>query len=107
MTTPEKRLTEHYTKPRPESAGECLAGNLDAYEMMRERLEESDWGKWIVLCDDKLAGTYDTVGDATKGMVKHCDGGRHLIREVGAPERILLPSVFRVGVRDANCELRV
>ena len=97
MTASEKRLTEHPAAPQQDPAGERLVRNLGAYEMMRERLEESAWGKWAVLCDAKLAGTYETVGEATEGMVKHCDGGAHLIREVGAPERRLIPSVFRVG----------
>ena len=70
MTASEKRLTEHPAAPQQDPAGERLVRNLGAYEMMRERLEESAWGKWAVLCDAKLAGTYETVGDATEGMVK-------------------------------------
>ena len=72
----------------------ALTEELAAYENMRRVLEIDHFGKWVVVHDRELKGTYDTFESAAADAVKRFGSGPYLIREVGAPPVILPASVL-------------
>ncbi len=74
---------------------DALGKDLAAYERMRAALEREHLGKWALLCDAELAEIYATLAEASKATAAHTGGPCHT-REIGAPRRIMIPSVFAV-----------
>ena len=72
-----------------------LSNELSAYEDMRGQLETDHFGQWVVLHDEKLAGTYKSFEAAAEDAVRRFGRGPYLIRQVGAPPMTLPASVFR------------
>lgn len=69
-----------------------LEQNIEAYEAMRETLEEHHLHKFVVFHDTKLAGSFDSFHNAATEAVRRFGKGPYLIRQVGAPERIAMPA---------------
>jgi len=67
---------------------------ISAYDDMREELESKHMGKWVLLYDGKLVGTYDSFDMAAEDAVRKFGGGPYLIRQVGAPPVSLPASVM-------------
>lgn len=64
---------------------------IAAYEAMRSDLEAHQMGKWVLLYDSKLMGTYETFEKAAEDAVRRFGSGPYLIRQVGAPP-VALPA---------------
>ena len=70
-----------------------LKSEIAAYELMRNDLEIEHLGEWVVVRDEKLAGTYDSFEKAAEDAVERFGRGPYLIRRVGAPPLVLPASV--------------
>ena len=57
---------------------------IEAYEAMKDDLEKHHYGKWVVIKDGKLEGTYDTFLTATEEAIERFGNELYLIRQVGA-----------------------
>ena len=57
--------------------------------------EIDHFGKWIIVYNKELAGTYDSFELATEDAVKRFGRGPYLIRKVGAPPITLPASVLQ------------
>ena len=68
-----------------------LSREIAAYEGMRDWLETDYFGKWVVVYDEELVGTYETFSDAAHVAVRRFGRGPYLIRQIGAPP-ITLPA---------------
>lgn len=62
-----------------------LKDDIGTYEAMRSDLELRHSGKWVVIYDRKLIGTFDTFEAAAVDAVRQFGRGPYLIRQVGAP----------------------
>ena len=71
-----------------------LKKEIAAYETMRGDLEMEQLGKWVVVHDEKLAGTYDSFQKAAEDAVRQFGRGPYLIRQIGAPPLTLPASVL-------------
>ena len=60
-----------------------LKEEITAYEDMRGDLELDHYGKWVIICDKKLAGAYDSNEEAAEEAVKRFGRGPFLIKRVG------------------------
>ena len=73
-------------------------GKLDveiaAYERMQEYLETNHHLEWAIIHKEELIGTYQDFQDAAKVAVKRFGRGPYLIRQIGAPPRMLPASVW-------------
>jgi hypothetical protein len=65
---------------------------IRAYEQMRDTLEQHHLGKFVVIRDGVLVGAFDTIETAAKEAAQKFGGGPYLIRQVGAPTTIPMPS---------------
>jgi hypothetical protein len=70
-----------------------LDSELAAYDRMRNELEAHSMGKWVVVHDGQLVGTFDAFDDAATVAVGKFGRGPYLIRQVGAPPVVLPASV--------------
>ena len=77
-----------------------LTENISAYADMKRPLERDHFGKWVVVYDKKLAGTYESFGSAADYAVAHFGRGPYLIRQVGAGPISLPASVLYRPVTD-------
>ena len=57
---------------------------IEAYEAMKDDLEKHHYGKWVIIKDGKLKGTYDRFLTATAEAIKRFGNELYLIRQVGA-----------------------
>jgi len=64
---------------------------IAAYETMRSDLEAHQMGKWVLVHDLKLIGTYETFEKVAEDAVRRFGSGPYLIRQVGAPP-VALPA---------------
>jgi hypothetical protein len=71
-----------------------LKHELAAYQRMQADLESSSLGKWALVHDEKLIGTFDTFEVAAKEAVRRFGRGPYLIRQVGASSVTLPASVL-------------
>ena len=76
-----------------------LKTEIAAYERMRDDLELEHFGEWVVVHDEKLAGTYESLEKAADDAVQRFGRGPYLIRQVGAPPLVLPASVKYRPVR--------
>ncbi len=60
-----------------------LSQQIEAYDRLRDSLETDHFGKWVVLYDEKLVGTYDSFEEAATDTVSKFGRGPYLIRQVG------------------------
>ena len=71
-----------------------LNKEIESYGAMRETLEASHMGKWVLIHNEKLIAVYDTFEKAAEDAVKRFGAGPYLIRQVGAPPVVLPASVM-------------
>ena len=71
-----------------------LVNEISAYEKMRPTLEAQHMGKWVLIHDEKLVGTYDSFEKAAEDAVAKFGRGPFLVRQVGAPPITLPASVM-------------
>lgn len=71
-----------------------LKKEIAAYETMRGDLEMEQLGKWVVVHDEKLVGTYDSFQKAAEDAVQKFGRGPYLIRQIGAPPLTLPASAL-------------
>src|ERR1700730_12357256 len=81
-------------KPRPTHGGTVakIDDEIAAFEQMREILEKHHFGKFVVIHDGVLVGAFDTIDAAAKEATQKFGSGPYLIRQVGAPTAIPMPS---------------
>ena len=70
---------------------DALDKEIAAYDRMRSHLETEHFGKWIVMRDEELVGSYDDFEEAADQAVRRFGRGPYLIRQVGE-EPITLPA---------------
>jgi hypothetical protein len=71
-----------------------LRDEIAAYDAMRADLEASHLGKFALVHDRALIGTYDTFDAAAREAVHRFGRGPYLIRQIGAPPVTLPASVM-------------
>jgi hypothetical protein len=71
-----------------------LKDEIAAYETMRADLEAKFLGKWALVHDRVLVGTFDAFDDAAREAVHKFGRGPYLIRQIGAPPISLPASVM-------------
>ena len=69
-----------------------LAANIEAYEAMKEELEERHLGKHLVFHDRKFADAFDSFHEAACEAVLRFGNGPYLIRQVGTSRTMRLPT---------------
>lgn len=75
-----------------------LTNDIAAYDTMRADLESEHLGKWVLLHDRHLEGTFDTFEEAALTAVRRFGRGPYLIRQVGAGSVTLPASVMYTPV---------
>jgi hypothetical protein len=71
-----------------------LTEEIAAYEKMRADLEAAHLGKFVVIHDGLVAGTYGSFDDAARDAVHRFGRGPYLIRQIGSPPITLPASVM-------------
>lgn len=71
-----------------------LETEIAAYAAMRSDLETRALGKWALVRNRKLIGTYDSFDAAAQQAVQKFGRGPYLIRQIGAPPKTLPASVM-------------
>ena len=61
-----------------------LSRQIEVYDENRTHLEADYFGKWIVMYNEEIAGTYESFEEAAEDAVCRFGRGPYLIREVGA-----------------------
>ena len=74
-----------------------IAADIKAYEKLLPTLEDKV-GKWVLIYQEKLEGTFETSEEAAADAVKRFGRGPFLIRQVGAPPVVLPASVMYVPI---------
>lgn len=83
-----------------------LREEIAAYEAMRGELETNCLGKWALVHDRTLVGTYENFETAAEDAVRQFGRGPYLIRQIGAAAVTLPASVLYHPVH-ADDSLRV
>lgn len=73
---------------------EVLSQEIAVYEGMQDRLEMDHCGKWVVVHEEELVGTYGTFEAAADEAIRRFGRGPYLIRQVGAGPVTLPASVL-------------
>ena len=73
-----------------------LKKEMAAYESMREDLELDHAGKWVIIHEETLIGSYDSSQLAAEEAIRRFGHGPYLIRKVGA-QPVNLPLVVTKG----------
>ena len=72
----------------------ALSDEIAAYERMRNGLETDHFGKWALVHQETLVGTYESFELAADDAVQRFGKGPYLIRQVGASAPTLPASVL-------------
>lgn len=79
-----------------------LKDDIAAYEAMRADLEAKSLGKWVLMFDRELVGTFDSFDAAANEAVRKFGRGPYLIRKIGAAAVTLSASVMYNPVHGNN-----
>ena len=71
-----------------------LSEEIAAYQAIQGDLEARYLGRWALVHDRELVGTYDCFEGAADNAVRRFGRGPYLIRQVGAPPVTLPVSVL-------------
>jgi hypothetical protein len=71
-----------------------LDQEIAIFEEMRSELEASAMGKWVLIHDSELIGTFDSFDVAANRAVEEFGAGPYLIRQIGATNVALPASVM-------------
>lgn len=83
-----------------------LQEEISAYDAMRAALETKFLGKWALVHDRTLIGTYETFEAVAEDAVQRFGRGPYLIRQIGAPPLTLPASVLYHPI-DGDSPLRI
>lgn len=70
-----------------------ITADIKAYEKLLPSLDDKV-GKWVLICQEKLEGIFETSEEAAAVAVRRFGRGPFLIRQVGAPPVVLPASVM-------------
>lgn len=73
-----------------------LAQEIAAYDDMRDEIETAHFGRWVVICNRELVGSYPDFQTAAEAAVEKFGRGPYLIRKVGQGPITLPASVLYV-----------
>ena len=91
------------SRPTSEEQTAALRRNMAAYETMRAELERDCMGKWVIIYECELAGTYDTETEALQDAPRRFGWGPYHIRQVGAPTKVYrAPTAKVLSKQNAN-----
>ena len=79
-----------------------LAQEIALFEKLRRELEAKEMGKWALIRDDALVGTFQEFEEAADEAVRRFGRGPYLIREIGSPDVTLPASVVYAVTLDAQ-----
>lgn len=71
-----------------------LAKEIACFESQKKELEAHHFGKYVVIKDEKVIGTWDTMDAAATEAVRQFGRGPYLIRQIGAPRMSIPASVY-------------
>ena len=71
-----------------------LSDEISAYERMKNNLETDHFGKWALVHQGELIGTYGSFALAADDAVQRFGEGPYLIRQIGVPAPSLPVSVL-------------
>ena len=77
-----------------------LKDEIAAYDAMRADLEAAHLGKWALVRDHRLVGTFDRFEQAAEAAVERFGRGPYLIRQIGAAALTLPAAVLYHPVHD-------
>lgn len=83
-----------------------LSDDIAAYDAMRADLESEALGKWVLVRNRCLEGTFGTFDEAARDAVHRFGRGPYLIRQVGAGS-VTLPASVVYRPTDANHKMRI
>ena len=63
------------------------------YETIREELEASSFGKWVVVSNERLVGVYESNRAASEVALKLTSDGACLVKRVGYVVKVEQPMV--------------
>ena len=69
-----------------------LEQNIEAYEAMRETLEQHHLHKFVVFHNTQFVDSFDSFHNAAREAVRRFGQGPYLIRQVGAQRRMAMPA---------------
>ncbi|HZH28597.1 MAG TPA: hypothetical protein VEY95_15600 [Azospirillaceae bacterium] len=75
-----------------------LDRDIAAFDQMTPVLQTRYCGRWVIIRDRGLAGTFDTFDEAAEDAVRRFGRGPYLIRQVGAPRAVMPVSLVHVHV---------
>lgn len=78
----------------------ALDQEIEAFEKLKTELEARYSGKFVIIKDQKLQGSYDSFNNAAEDALKKFGKGPYLIRQVGAPI-VTIPASVAYRVVDA------
>ena len=80
-----------------------IDNDIVAYDAIRQDLEANWMGKWVLLQNQNLVGTFDTFEAVAQEAVRKFGRGPYLIRQVGSPPLSLPASVlYNLANNDPN-----
>jgi len=79
-----------------------LDDQIDAFEVLEDRLARAHPGAWVVVRDRRLEGIYPGFDEAAEDAVRRFGRGPYLIRQLGAP-RAAVPA-FLVALARASAD---
>lgn len=82
-----------------------LSREITAYEGMQRELEIDYFGKWALVHDESLIGTFDSFEAAAEHAVPNFGRGPYLIRQIGSPP-ITLPASVTYQTFHTNADSR-
>ena len=85
------------------SARGGLRANIEAYERRRDELEREHHGKYVVFHEAKFADAFDTSEQVIMGALERFGVAPYLIRRVGGPRKMQLPTSLALGQNRVSC----
>jgi len=71
-----------------------LQREIAAYDRNRDMIETEYFGKWVIVCNEEIAGVHESFEDAAHDAARQFGRGPYLIRLVGEGPRVLPASVL-------------
>jgi hypothetical protein len=75
-----------------------LDDQIDAFEVLEDRLARAHPGAWVVVRDRRLEGVFASFDEAAEDAVRRFGRGPYLIRQLGAP-RAAVPAFLVAAAR--------
>lgn len=75
----------------------ALDRNLAAFGRDMEKMKLHHMGKWVLFYDGRFIDAFDTLDNVASEAVKRYGRGPYLIKQVGAPSEMRMPSSVMFG----------